>query len=432
MAVVSREWVEFCNSELLDPRCPDILSVKAFSKKKASAGPTVPNSFLTALRCLELNIGWNFGSADWRLRRLASVPGKHQIHRSRPIAPSILRLLTVLILEENIFIKALACFWLTIVHAVLRPAHAQRSSIHFRTTAFFEGLCRRGKRRVDGVQAPFYWSAPAVSIDGVDLSAELSKVVDAAGCASPESPFLLPDFLPQGANCFTAVGFADVPMSQPKARKLFDQLLVAFRADHEDAANIDGLYSARRLLPSLVAPFAELSTAERVELGGWVDTSAQRQMAMPSTYSESHLAASSRVKSRILSLASEAMDSSKPEEDKRYPSWEDLLTKLPTKSPPKPVEPEEEESSSSSSSSEEDDDPALSLEAEQVKWVLASGRNGHLHLLDEDGELHCRRRLKDPREGSGLSHALGLGRDWSPRCFAALSEEAREQWLSRA
>ena len=64
-----------------------------------------------------------------------------------------------------------------------------------------------------------------------------------------------------------------------------------------------------------------------------------------------------------------------------------------------------------------------------LRWQLAAGRHGRLHLLDGMC-LACSRTLRRPEEGVGLSQALGTGRVWSPRCWATLSPAAQQWWAS--
>ena len=78
-----------------------------------------------------------------------------------------------------------------------------------------------------------------------------------------------------------------------------------------------------------------------------------------------------------------------------------------------------------------DRSPRLSLRqtVANLRWQLAAGKHGRLHLLDGTG-LSCSRVLRRPEEGTGFWQALGAGRVWSPSCWASLSPAAQQWWAS--
>ena len=62
--------------------------------------------------------------------------------------------------------------------------------------------------------------------------------------------------VPARAAWATATGFTDAPMPLPKVLRLFELFLKAMGVSQDDIDGVTGLYSGRRVLPS-VADFAQ-------------------------------------------------------------------------------------------------------------------------------------------------------------------------------
>ena len=94
----------------------------------------------------------------------------------------------------------------------------------------------------------------------------------------------------------------------------------------------------------------------------------------------------------------------------------------------------DEESSLSSNLNGSDysvEDESYPHELAVLEWELATGKAGHLHLVDCQ-KLFCGRILRLPESGTGLALAARSNRKWSPRCWRALPETGKAWWLSSA
>jgi hypothetical protein len=118
-----------------------------------------------------------------------------------------------------------------------------------------------------------------------------------------------------------------------------------------------------------------------------------------------------------------------PRYELRTENKEEASTKLPEKAQPDDAE---------SSSSSDDEEPKQPIQDEtlpddhtEVHWQLSQGKKGRLHVLN-CGDLACNRELHLPEEGNGLYAAAATGRKWSPRCYEALPESAKEWWQNQA
>jgi hypothetical protein len=73
---------------------------------------------------------------------------------------------------------------------------------------------------------------------------------------------------------------------------------------------------------------------------------------------------------------------------------------------------------------------------EEIAWLQAIGKKGHLHLLgevDKDSiRSRCGRKLHRPDPGHGVEEAIGTGAKWSPRCYAHLPRGVRQLLTQRA
>ena len=142
----------------------------------------------------------------------------------------------------------------------------------------------KGKRVIKGRQPSFWWAAPAQGVTEVDLKAGLRRLLDNGKCGSVERPYILPDFAPKGADWDSAEAFADSPMPLAKIRRLILSYLHTMGMKSEVLELIKGLYSGRRVLPTL-ADKSQYSDSHRLLIGGWSDAQARSYSAMPNLYS---------------------------------------------------------------------------------------------------------------------------------------------------
>ena len=258
-------------------------------------------------------------------------------------------------------------------------------------------------------------------------------------------------------------------MPLAKILRLMGLFLRSFGVPIEEIDEISGLYSGRRVLPT-VADFAQEPPEFRLDVGGWSDKNSATRSAMPNLYSAARLQTQVARKRELLVTANLAFGNymksdgtclhptwdmffefwPKPNDidialqcaelkvmvtpaienthgassDEEF--WDDLLkdVKLARDSEDVFTEPSE--------ASEEDMEPAAEDEVfpasvANIEWQLATGRHGRLHLMCNHG-LACGRELRRPIDGRGLVQALSLDHVWSPRCWNALPPSAQQWW----
>ena len=99
------------------------------------------------------------------------------------------------------------------------------------------------------------------------------------------------------------------------------------------------------------------------------------------------------------------------------------------------IEDEKARSETSSETSESDSSlSTVSADPDELCCLHTERRDGKLHLMTPDidtmvsGCTVCGRKLARPIEVQGIDEALRTTRQWSPRCWHRLSEEARRRW----
>ena len=91
---------------------------------------------------------------------------------------------------------------------------------------------------------------------------------------------------------------------------------------------IDGLYSARRILPSL-AHRSEYQDAALLDVGGWTDSAVGQRTAMPRLYSDAKLIMQARRKSSLIVAARIALRThTETEGSTVFPSWDSVSTTI--------------------------------------------------------------------------------------------------------
>ena len=508
-------WKVFAGTVSIDYRVPDSMSIRDFISQQTERGASVPRATFNSLRWLEQNLGLRAVTDLPRVRRASDPVASHVPTQATPIPPLVWTALENGCSSTNPLLRGLCVFWSLAVLSVVRPVHLQRTrAISF--SGFVRGECFKGKRRVKGSRPPFTWVAPCFGISGVDLGSHLREHLAFAACATESRPFLLPDFEPKGSDWATAERFAAKPMALSKVRRLLNLFVRSVGFDLSTVDAVDGLYSLRRVLPSL-ADFSDLSASARLDVGGWANKEAESQLAMPNLYSAVRLrnmakhkagvvwAASTAIKKAAKRAASDALSwdevfnfwpsfsgdvplgfvpplhtaldqpteaplpqsalshqvspgvdklvaalpsfaSSSASPSCAVPSQEskiDVSTKVCDSGPGRVVrakpsanskKPSRSSSSSPCSSSSSSSSPDEEAEDEDypraladIRWCVSAGKNGHLHLEDL---RPCGRRLRAPEVGQGLSVALATGAQWSPRCYASLSQQARDWWVA--
>ena len=112
-------------------------------------------------------LGVKFSTSNALVRRSAAVLAPHSEVPAIPLRVRMWFLFEELSGAPNGYVSALALFWLTLVQAVLRPAHAQRSQVLSVSELGFEGRASAGKTRYQGRRRPFWWRGARYGVSGV-------------------------------------------------------------------------------------------------------------------------------------------------------------------------------------------------------------------------------------------------------------------------
>ena len=409
-----------------------------------------------------MNIGIHFTTDLQRVKRAAETPLSHAPSQAAPALPVIWMVLENLCKIKNPFVRAISLFASLLIRAVLRPRHLQRSIITFNNTSVI-GWVHKGKRRVRGQQVPMQWATSRVGVTNEDILESLSTHMELAQCANKQRPYLVPEFIPAGTDFNTARAFGDAPMDPSTIRRQLSLALRAAGVLQEIIDMLEGLYSFRRVLPTL-AHRAAFNVSERLDVGAWVSKEEKAEAAMPQLYSEAKLTMQALKKAELIFLANQTFTTILGNSDVSINfNWELAFAKWPDRpknfthtfdasaSSIKPlkdldkVAPESNSFSSDGSGSssgdsdisdmfgsETDNDRAAEDELypaclNDIEWQLAAGPKGRLHL-SSGGHLCCGRTLRLPEHGVSLSNAYSANREWSPRCWQQLPALAQTWW----
>ena len=334
-----KSWIEYNEKLNLDWRTPDSITMRDFLKSFRGSGSSVPKANFDGIRWIHQNLGLNSTTDLERVRRTVDTPASHQKVQANPLKILIMSVISNAMKSHNIFVSSLAIFWNLLVTAVIRPAHLQRTRISFGED-FIIGHAYRGKKKVRGHNAPFNWASPRYDALGGDIQAALVRMMKHTKAASEDRPFILPEFAPARADWATATGFMDIPMPLPKVLRLLGLYLKAMGVSQEDIDGITGLYSGRRVLPS-VADYAQKPPEFRLDVGGWTDTNTNSRLSMPNLYSNARLNTQARRKKELLVMINLAYgkfchathaSNLKPEMSPEYisPSWDMLFRHWPS------------------------------------------------------------------------------------------------------
>jgi hypothetical protein len=213
------------------------------------------------------------------------------------------------------------------------------------------------------------------------------------------------------------------------------------------------LYGPRHNLPS-VADKAHAPDEVRDRVGDWKGKDNRNNVKMADRYSFAGFERHAEVRSALLALAGLAIKDTMMATASKAPSWEQVFDNWPkgakgrltcsSSFPEEPLQVEvqyalvekviKEQTESSSSDDSEDSARSsagteLPFEIEDaVAWQKSSHPKGLLHVRT-DKSLVCGRALRRPVNGIGLRAAKEQDAEFSPRCFASLSEAQRAIWI---
>ena len=466
-----KEWRQWARANNLDHIKPARIHLVLFCDDLKKRGATAARGRLAALawieRHLEVQLGTN---ASW-VRTSAAVHAEHEEKQIPPLRISMWVILCLLSESKNTVVQGLGLFWMLILGGVLRPCHLQRSRIIKLWPNSIQGKASAGKTKHGGKRRAFEWRAARQSLIGSDMGKAVMSFRRLTGADLHDLPFVLPDVAPFGAG-LEAKSWTAEPMPQGKILALTMKALEAVGVPPETAAQLKGLYAARRVLPTLAHRMG-FTEPERLDVGAWSNPN----LAMPQRYSEAKLDQQADLRTELITVASCALRklaTSNPEPNQgdelemcytnvwpHFPKKRgkkmvtcdrqqaiqwccsmfpriDQFEKNHEEMPSKEVEfsSSSSESETSSDSSEDEQEKSLATaptateDPENIDWLLARGKKGCLHLAThaELPDTICGRSLKSPEHGSGLALALKTDRQWSPRCYAHLCADAKVWW----
>ena len=399
------------------------------------------------------------------VKQSSAVRADHVERQVAPMHVSLWALIDMLCWASNELVRGIFLFWHIIISGVMRPAHVQRTRFTDMAGGALHAITCLGKSRQFGRRRPFSWRLPDVSITGRNMGRQTLDFFRKVGSA--KRYYFLPD-VKTGSSALDAKHWMTSPMPLDKIKKLTVMILDKIQVPREIQSQLSGFYSGRRLLPT-IAHRCKLSTSERLDVGGWSSPGSQA-LSMPQRYSEAKLDMQSLVRKELLQIAGTALHSiikSNPlpslkdekgmslsdtwhlwpmrEKEKQIPSPNDVALWLASMFPnvgkisfsnlDPSILPQKRQlaglQSKPHSDSESDSSSETSCMAEaigsDVGWQLSLGKKGCLHLRIGDG-LACGRTLNRPETGVGLDLAMQSGRDWSPRCKAALLDSEIKWW----
>ena len=456
------EWTTFMEKSGLNWRVPDVLSEQIFLRSFESRGATVPKSKLRVLLWAAKRVGIPFNSDAISVRDAARVPDTHVETQIPELQPRLWFVFERMLKDKSVFVVAIALYWVFLVITVLRPKHLQMSRIVF-LAGRIQGEVEKGKSRVQGKRRPFSWAAPRQGLSQLDLEEAYTRVASLSGCGTLEKPGLLLDFLPARVSLKEVTHFAETPMPRGKILRYTGEALRKWRVSEELIQTIQGLYAARRTLPT-IGDLVRLTPEQRLDLGDWVDQQAQQRVAMPNRYSSGRMVVMAETKQAVIKAARKALQGARDKlpdgETLSWITWQELqwprlvlmqteeadasqsshvvAAKLEARpemdvkkeTPAKKDSSSDESSSSSDTTQEKDDSDAEEVEP-FLEWQRSQGVKGCLHLATESG-LACGRQLRRPLIGAGMSNARACNCEWSPRCWHALTEHHRKWWSEQS
>ncbi|OLP93957.1 hypothetical protein AK812_SmicGene24045 [Symbiodinium microadriaticum] len=235
-------------------------------------------------------------------------PTGHAAKQRTPIALAVFLCLCQRLESSTGTVKAFIAWALLLGTACLRFAHLQRSVQLRCENSLLSALCKKGKRRQQGVQQPFVWCVPACSAPHVCIAPTLLLEYGELVVAKPDVDFIIPDLqLPKSGRLEPGTPKLARKMSRAKFCDLARSLLSAIGVQDEDLDQLSS-YSFRRFMPTLAdcldAPYEAYEA--RLAVGNWVEATADRVTAqkagssMPIRYSDEKAITAGMTKLRML------------------------------------------------------------------------------------------------------------------------------------
>ena len=297
---------------------PSSLTLSAFLHEVAKGGPTASVNVFQALKWWGSTLGIPFPITDPLVAMWASPPEGHASRQRTPLALCIFLTLCSRFLAATGSVRAFMAWVLLFLTACLRFAHLQRSCQLSCDGQILHALCRRGKRKEQGVQQPFRWGSPACVAPGVDISAVLLLEYGELSVSLPDAEFIVPDLnLPSTGRLEPGTPKIARPMSRPKFCDLRRCLFPASGVPESETVSLSS-YSFRRFMPTLLdcqgAPWES-----RLAVGNWTEGVSEGKKdrfstgsRMPIRYSEVKSTTAGMAKLRALVQLNLAVQKLKP------------------------------------------------------------------------------------------------------------------------
>ena len=410
-----KRWIRYaeCHLPVDTPYwMPSAMSLAAFLQQVAQGGPTASVNVFHGLKWWVDHMGIPLPVQDPLVAMYKYPPTGHAAKQRTPIALAVFLCLCQRLESSTGTVKAFIAWALLLGTACLRFAHLQRSVQLRCENSLLSALCKKGKRRQQGVQQPFVWCVPACSAPHVCIAPTLLLEYGELVVAKPDVDFIIPDLqLPKSGRLEPGTPKLARKMSRAKFCDLARSLLSAIGVQDEDLDQLSS-YSFRRFMPTLAdcldAPYEAYEA--RLAVGNWVEATADRVTAqkagssMPIRYSDEKAITAGMTKLRMLvsldivrqrvmpaavtwsEVTRLRPSSAKVEKALHASAWraaDDVIPKHASESGSEASDSDGDSSSSSASSLSSSD---ASAEATPVVTWFAQHARGSVHLMQRQAE----------------------------------------------
>ncbi|CAE7513603.1 unnamed protein product [Symbiodinium sp. CCMP2592] len=401
-----KRWIRFAECHLpadVVYWMPSAMTLSAFLQQVAQGGPTASVNVYHNMRWWVEHMGLPLPVQDPLVAMFKQPPTGYAAKQRTPIALGVFFHLCGMLQSTTGTVKAFIAWALLLCTACLRFAHLQRSVNLRCENSLLSALCKKGKRKQQGVQQPFVWCVPACPAPSVCIAPILLLEYGELCVAKSDVDFIIPDLqLPRSGRLEPGTPKLLRRMSRAKFCELMRSLLRAIGVQDEDVDQLSS-YSFRRFMPTL-ADCQDASYEARLAVGNWVEaatdkvTATKAGSAMPIRYSDEKAVTAGMTKLRMLvsldisrqrcsagdltwaEVSRLRPSASKVEKALQSAAWragDDMVPKHASES--EDLEDEDDDSSSSSSESSSSDSEVSAEATPVVSWFVQHGR-GSVHL----------------------------------------------------
>ena len=250
---------------------PSVVRLGRFLSKISLGGPTAAAAMFQQLLWWRTYVGIQFPLDSALVTPFRLHDTTHIVRQAEELQPWEFFNLVVMCIRSTGAVQKVLQITLLIAVSCLRWAHAQRSVILGWFEGFIHGKCSKGKRRVNGVQAPFEWFTPRVKYVDRDIFSSLPEFYQhwEARSGSPLTG-LMPDIQLIEGRLEPHSRFGTANMSYRKFTDILQGFLVAIGNDPAEAAK-RSTYLLRRFLPT-GADVLDFDDTNAAAVGNWQES----------------------------------------------------------------------------------------------------------------------------------------------------------------